>query len=52
MQQVRSDERVELLRGVWLFERCTKAELAAIARMATPRHRRDGRRVGNRRHSW
>jgi len=36
MQQVRSDERVELLRGVWLFERCTKAELAAIARMATP----------------
>ena len=36
MQQVRSDERVKLLRGVWLFERCTKKELAAIARMATP----------------
>ena len=36
MQQVRSDERVKLLSGVWLFERCTKTELAAIARMATP----------------
>ena len=36
MQHVRSDERVKLLSGVWLFERCTKKELAAIARMATP----------------
>ena len=36
MQHVRSDERIKLLKGVWLFERCTKKELAALARMATP----------------
>ena len=36
MQHVRSDERIKLLSGVWLFERCTKKGLAALARMATP----------------
>ena len=36
MQHVRSDDRIKLLQGVWLFERCTKKELAALARMATP----------------
>jgi CRP-like cAMP-binding protein len=35
MRHVRSDERIELLKGVWLFERCTRKELAAIARMTT-----------------
>jgi CRP-like cAMP-binding protein len=36
MRHVHSDERVELLKGVWLFERCTRKELAALARLATP----------------
>ena len=36
MRRVTSDERINLLRGVWLFERCTRKELAALARMATP----------------
>ena len=35
MQHVPRDERIKLLRGVWLFERCTKKELAVLARMAT-----------------
>ena len=35
MRPVRSNERIELLKGVWLFERCTRKELAALARMAT-----------------
>ena len=30
------DARIELLHTVWLFERCTKKELAAIAGLATP----------------
>lgn len=35
MHEVGSDERVELLRDVWLFERCSTSELAAIARLVT-----------------
>jgi CRP-like cAMP-binding protein len=35
MQEVGSDERVKLLRDVWLFERCSTSELAAIARLAS-----------------
>jgi CRP-like cAMP-binding protein len=35
MQEVGSDEHVELLRDVWLFERCPTSELAAIARLAS-----------------
>jgi len=38
MQEVGSDERIQLLQGVWLFERCTESELAAIARTANPRN--------------
>jgi CRP/FNR family cyclic AMP-dependent transcriptional regulator len=37
MHEVDSDERVTLLQGVWLFEQCTPSELAAIARVASPR---------------
>jgi CRP/FNR family transcriptional regulator, cyclic AMP receptor protein len=33
---VRRDGHIELLRGVWLFERCTRKELDAIAKVATP----------------
>ena len=33
---MRHDARIELLRNVWLFERCTHKELDAIARLATP----------------
>jgi len=33
---VRKDARIEFLRNVWLFERCTRKELAAIATLATP----------------
>ena len=29
------DARIELLRGVWLFERCSRAELALLAKTAT-----------------
>jgi CRP-like cAMP-binding protein len=36
MRRVRSTERTELLRSVWLFERCTAKELQAIARLTTP----------------
>ena len=50
--QVRSDERVELLRGVCLFERCTKAGAGCHRPHGDSGHRRNGRRVGNRRHPW
>ena len=33
---MKKNERVELLRSVWLFERCTNKELSAIASVATP----------------
>jgi len=43
MQEVRSDERVKLLQGVWLFERCTESELGAVAELATPASVEPGR---------
>ena len=33
---MKRDDRIELLRSVWLFERCTTKELDAIATLATP----------------
>ena len=33
---LKSDARIELLRNVWLFERCTKRELEGLASLATP----------------
>ena len=33
---MKKDARIELLRTVWLFERCTKKELEALAALATP----------------
>jgi CRP/FNR family transcriptional regulator, cyclic AMP receptor protein len=33
---VKRNAQIELLRKVWLFERCSKKELEAIARVATP----------------
>ena len=33
---MKKNERIELLRGVWLFERCSKKELQALAELATP----------------
>ena len=33
---MKKDGKIELLRKVWLFERCTNKELDAIARLATP----------------
>jgi CRP-like cAMP-binding protein len=33
---VKRNAQIELLRNVWLFERCTKKELEAIAKVATP----------------
>jgi CRP/FNR family cyclic AMP-dependent transcriptional regulator len=36
MAKVRKTDRIDLLRSVWLFERCTPKELQAIARLATP----------------
>ena len=36
MRHVHSDERIEVLKAVWLFERCTRKELVALARLATP----------------
>jgi CRP-like cAMP-binding protein len=33
---MKKDNRIDLLRNVWLFERCTNKELEAIARLATP----------------
>jgi len=32
---MRNDARIDLIRNVWLFERCTKRELDAIAKVAT-----------------
>ncbi|MGO9875519.1 MAG: Crp/Fnr family transcriptional regulator [Acidimicrobiia bacterium] len=32
---MKRDLRIELLRNVWLFERCTKRELDALAKLAT-----------------
>ena len=52
MQEVRSDERVQLLQGVWLFERCTESELAAIARDGEPPQRRTWPRAGHGGHAW
>jgi CRP-like cAMP-binding protein len=34
--RLRKQEGIELLRSVWLFERCTKRELEALQRIATP----------------
>jgi CRP/FNR family cyclic AMP-dependent transcriptional regulator len=36
MAKVRKTDRIDLLRSVWLFERCKPKELQAIARLATP----------------
>ena len=36
MRHMHHNERVKLLQAVWLFERCTPKELAALARLATP----------------
>ena len=33
---MKKDARIELIRGVWLFERCTNKELDALASLATP----------------
>jgi CRP/FNR family transcriptional regulator, cyclic AMP receptor protein len=33
---MRNDARIDTIRNVWLFERCTKKELEAIAKLATP----------------
>ncbi len=33
---VKKQEGIEVLRAVWLFERCTKRELDALQRIATP----------------
>jgi CRP/FNR family cyclic AMP-dependent transcriptional regulator len=43
MRRVKHDERIELLRSVWLFERCTNKELQAIARLAMPLDVAEGR---------
>ena len=34
--RLRKQEGIELLRSVWLFERCTNKELASIREIATP----------------
>jgi len=34
--KVKRTAQIELLRNVWLFERCSKKELEAITRVATP----------------
>jgi CRP/FNR family transcriptional regulator, cyclic AMP receptor protein len=33
---MKKNARIELLRNVWLFERCSKKELEALATLATP----------------
>jgi CRP-like cAMP-binding protein len=33
---MKKDARIDLLRGVWLFERCSRGELTKIASVATP----------------
>ena len=40
---MKKDARIELLRNVWLFERCTKKELEALATLATPLDLQSGR---------
>ena len=40
---MKKDARIELLRSVWLFERCKKKELAALATLATPADLRAGK---------
>jgi CRP-like cAMP-binding protein len=40
---MKKDARIELLRSVWLFERCTKKELKALAALATPLDLKAGR---------
>ena len=32
---LKKPDRIELLAGVWLFERCTRKELDALQRVAT-----------------
>jgi CRP-like cAMP-binding protein len=34
--KLKRNAQIELLRNVWLFERCSKKELEAIAKVATP----------------
>jgi CRP-like cAMP-binding protein len=34
--RLRKQDGIELLRSVWLFERCTRKELAALQEIATP----------------
>jgi CRP/FNR family cyclic AMP-dependent transcriptional regulator len=36
MAKVRKSDRIELLRSIWLFGRCTPKELQAIAKLTTP----------------
>jgi CRP-like cAMP-binding protein len=36
MREVKDNDRIALLQGVWLFERCTKSQLTEIARICTP----------------
>ena len=38
------DERIQLLRGIWLFSTCDDDELARIAAVAEPREDDGGRR--------
>jgi CRP-like cAMP-binding protein len=45
MRHVHRDERIELLKGVWLFERCTRKELEALARISTPEVVQAGRNL-------
>jgi len=40
---LKKDARIELLRNVWLFERCKKKELEALATLATPIDLRAGK---------
>jgi len=39
---MRKDERIEFLRRVWLFERCSNKELALLATNTTPLHVKAG----------
>jgi CRP/FNR family transcriptional regulator, cyclic AMP receptor protein len=40
-----NDERIDQLRSIWLFERCTDRELERVARIATPLCVEAGRRL-------
>jgi CRP-like cAMP-binding protein len=42
MPRVSHDDRITLLRAVWLFERCTSRELSALADTVVPRLVDDG----------